>query len=767
MTSPPSSSEDLSSFDRLHSEVRRWIRDEGWTELREIQDRAIGEVLDHDRDIIIAAATAAGKTEAAFLPLLTRVAGRQEPGLNILYVSPLKALINDQFRRLDLLCERMEIPVVRWHGDAPQGAKRRTISDPRGVALITPESIEALFIRRPSDAYRLLGSLDAIVIDELHAFLQGPRGLHLASLLQRIDAAAGRRCRRIALSATLGDFSAAKAWIRPTAPGEVRLLEAPGDATGLRLQIRGYVEPPEEDGSDDLEDEGTSDALSRIADHMFATLRGSNNLVFAGSRRTVEALSDRLRRRSEKANVPEEFFPHHGSLSKELREDLERRLKAGNLPTTAVATTTLELGIDLGSVKSVAQVGAPRSLASLRQRLGRSGRRRGTPAVLRVYQREKYLLGNDDPLDRLRLGTVRAVAAVRLLLRKFVEPPVADPSLLTVALHQTLSIIAEEGGARAERLYALLCQPGPFEALDRGDFIALLRCAASDEAALIEQAPDGTIMLGPTGERLVAGRDFYAVFETDEEWRLVAGGTALGTLPIVNVLGVGSIVGFAGRRWRVAAVDDLAKVLDVVPHPAGRVPAFDRLSSEPLHDRLVDEMFATYLEADVPAYLDSVGRELLSEGRAAFDQLDLRRQRLIAAGKNVHVLLWRGSAINSIAAVILICAGFDCEAHDVGLTVLDADIEIVRSFLDGLAGIPSPEIVAEFAENLRTAKYDSYLSDELLRRTWVTRNHGLWPEVEAALVSVSRAEGDDRPAGVRRPSPSFGDEPPRPPDSRP
>lgn len=756
MTSPPSSSKGLSSFDRLHREVRRWIRDEGWTELREIQDRAIAEVLDHDKDIIIAAATAAGKTEAAFLPLLTRVAGKQERGLDILYVSPLKALINDQFRRLDLLCERMEIPVVRWHGDAPQGAKRRTIAAPSGVALITPESIEALFIRRPSDAYRLLGSLDAIVIDELHAFLQGPRGLHLASLLQRIDAAAGRRCRRVALSATLGDFSAAKAWLRPTAPCEVQLLEAASDAD-LRLQIRGYVEPPEEDGSDQLEEDGTSDALSRIADHMFATLRGSNNLVFAGSRRTVEALSDRLRRRSERVGVPEEFFPHHGSLSKDLREDLERRLKAGNLPTTAVATTTLELGIDLGSVKSVAQVGAPRSLASLRQRLGRSGRRSGTPAILRIYQREKYLMGDDDPLDRLRLGTVRAVAAVRLLLRKFIEPPGVDPSLLTVALHQILSIIAEEGGARAERLYALLCQPGPFEALDRNDFIALLRCAASNEAALIEQAPDGTIMLGRTGERLVAGRDFYAVFETDEEWRLVAGGTALGTLPIVNVLGVGSIVGFAGRRWRVTAVDDLAKVLDVVPHPAGRVPMFDRLSSEPLHDRLVAEMLATYREAEVPAYLDSVGQELLSGGRGAFEELDLGRRRVIAAGKNVHVFLWRGSAINSIAAVILICAGFECEAHDVGFTVLDAEIDDVRSFLDGLVGIPPPDIVAGFAENLRTAKYDNYLSDELLRRAWVNRNESLWPELQATLVALSRSCSEDGAASpARRPARNEG-----------
>jgi ATP-dependent Lhr-like helicase len=739
-SSHPSGSEGLSSYDRLHPEVRRWIREEGWAELREIQNRAVAEILDHDQDVVIAAATAAGKTEAAFLPLLTRVADREEQGLSILYVSPLKALINDQFRRLDLLCERMEIPVVRWHGDAPQSAKRRTVASPKGVALITPESIEALLIRRPADAYRLLGSLDAIVIDELHAFLQGPRGLHLASLLQRIDHAAGSRCRRIGLSATLGDFTAAREWLQPKAPERVQLLEARAASPELRLQIKGYVEQPDEDGSDQLEDDGSSDALSRIADHMFATLRGSNNLVFAGSRRTVEALSDRLRRRSERAGVPEEFFPHHGSLSKELREDLERRLKAGDLPTTAVATTTLELGIDLGSVVSVAQVGAPRSLASLRQRLGRSGRRRGSPAILRIYQREKYLTGADDPLVRLRLGTVRAVAAVRLLLRKFVEPPVSDPSLLTVALHQVMSIIAESGGVRPERLYALLCQPGPFGEIGRDEFVDLLRCAASKESGLIEQAPDGTLMLGPVGERLVAGREFYAVFQSDEEWRLVAGGTSLGTLPIVNVLGVGSIVGFAGRRWRVTAVDDVAKVLEVVPHPAGRVPLFDRLSSEALHDRLVAEMVEVYCGVDVPPYLDAGAAELLAEGRAAFTELGLADRRVVAAGRDAHLFLWTGTAINSIAAVVLHCAGFECEAHDVGVTVFDVEPEDLRSFLAAIAAIPTPEEVAQFAKNLRHAKYDDYLSEELLRKDWVRRNSASWPAVEAAIHEAGSPE---------------------------
>ena len=152
------------------------------------------------------------------------------------------------------------------------------------------------------------------------------------------------------------------------------MLRSRDGGSGLKLQVRGYEEPPNASGVDEIADDG-DDALSRIADHMFEHLRGSNNLAFAGSRRTVEALADRLRQRCVAKGLPEEFFPHHGSLAKELREELELRLKAGDLPTTAVATTTLELGIDLGNVKSVAQVGAPKSLAALRQRLGRSGRR--------------------------------------------------------------------------------------------------------------------------------------------------------------------------------------------------------------------------------------------------------------------------------------------------------------------------------------------------------------------------------------------------------
>jgi len=719
----PSASKGVDSFDRLHPQIRRWIREQGWQELRDVQDRTIQAILGGDTDVLIAASTASGKTEAAFLPVLTRVADRTAPGVSVLYVSPLKALINDQFRRLDMLCERMEIPITRWHGDAPQGAKTRILRAPRGLILITPESVEALLLRRSADAEKLLGSLDFVVIDELHAFLQGPRGLQLASLLSRIELLGGVRPRRIGLSATIGDLALAASWLNPASPGSVAIIESSADGPELRLQVRGYVREPTEAGPDDLEIEGEPPkALDRIADHAFEILRGSNNLFFAGSRRSVEALADRFRRRAEAANVPNEFFPHHGSLSKELREELELRLKKGDAPTTAVATTTLELGVDIGSVKSVALLGPPRSLSSLRQRLGRSGRRQGAPAVLRVYVREPHLASDLDPLERLRPDIVQTVAAVRLLLDHFVEPPGLDPAVVSVALHQTLSMIAQRGGARADSLYRSLRSAGPFAEIYSPDYAELLRWMARPEVALLEQAPDGLIMLGEAGERLVAGRDFYAVFESDEEWRLSNGGRTLGVIPLSNVITVGSLLAFAGQRWRVVAVDDRAKVLEVTRHRSGRLPKFDRRSVEPIHDRLAAEMRAVYQSADVPPYLDAVARQLLEEGRQNFVEAQLAVRRYVNAGGDTHVMTWRGFAMNSVLAVLLTAAGLECEAHDLGVTVANATDNEVMGVLGNLTTTPSAQDLSEFVGNLRTAKYDAFAPEPLLRRMW-TKTH--------------------------------------------
>lgn len=731
-TSLSISASDPPSFDRLHPEIRRWIREQGWAGLRPIQDDAIRTMLGSEADVVIMAATASGKTEAAFLPLLTRAAEAPGDGLRILYVSPLKALINDQYRRLETLCARLEMPVTRWHGDAPAAAKAKLLRRPDGVALITPESIEALLLRRPADAARLFHGLQAVVIDELHAFLKGPRGLHLASLLRRVDRLCAARPRRIGLSATLGDPVAGQGWLNPAHPDAPVVLRSRDGGAGLKLQIRGYERLPTEKGGDEIADHGAQDALSRIADHMFAHLRGSNNLAFGGSRRTVEALADRLRQRGDANGVPEEFFPHHGSLAKELREELELRLKAGDLPTTAIATTTLELGIDLGNVRSVAQVGAPRSLAGLRQRLGRSGRR-GDPATLRIYVREWYVAPDTGPLEQLRIGTVRAVAAVRLLLGGFVEPANDDPSLATVVLHQTLATIAAEGAMRPAEAYRSVCGPGSHLAMRTSDYAALLRGAAHADVGLLEQSADGLLMLGHEGERITAGRDFYAVFETDDEWRLVAGSRTLGSVPISNVLTIGALVGFVGRRWRVEAIDDRAKVLVVVPHRSGRLPRFDSSNGEAVHSRLSHEMRAVLDAEDIPAYLDPVARTFLRDGRAAYRRLGLDRVCAVAWGNDTLLATWAGTAVNDILAILIRSAGLKCEADDVALTVVSCTPEELRRLLKSMPDFPSVERLSGFVANLRTAKYDAYVDEDLLRRLWAERARPARAEAIAVL----------------------------------
>ncbi|SDT88010.1 DEAD/DEAH box helicase [Stappia sp. ES.058] len=736
-TLPPSASE-IAAFDRLHPQIRRWIWEQNWSELRDVQEKTIRAVLEETGDVLVAAATAAGKTEAAFLPVLTRIAEHEGGGLSALYVGPLKALINDQFRRLEPLCERLDIPVVRWHGDAPAGAKAKVLGNPAGIALITPESIEALLVRKPEAARRLFGGLEFIVIDELHAFLQGPRGLHLASLLRRIDALADKRPRRVGLSATIGDLTIAARWLNWEDTANVHIIEARTGSPELKLQIRGYEEPADVDFFDIVEsDEPPVRALDGIGDHMFDTLRGSNNLVFGGSRKMVEAITDRLQRRAERHNVPNEFFAHHGSLSRHARHEVEARLKQGDLPTTAVATTTLELGIDLGSVVSVAQVGAPRSLASLRQRLGRSGRRKGAPAILRIYCRAPHLFPESGPLDRLRLDLVQAIASIQLLVERFIEPPEADPANVTVALHQTLSIIAAQGGARADTLYRAICGTGPLSALSTSDYAELLRAMAAHDPALLEQAPDRTIMLGPEGERLTTSRDFYAIFPTDQEWRLVAGDRFLGTIPLFNEVGPGSILLFAGRRWRVETVDEPGKVLQVVQHRAGKVPLFADQAAEPVHDRLVAQMRNVLLENATPPYLDAEARRMLAEARKTFLELRLESCRLLPEDEALHLFTWRGSKANALLALAFLGAGVKAWPHDVGITLEDTSLEEARSLLKHMATTPPPtsQALAEFIESFETAKYDDYAPVSLLRRLWA-RDH---TELTRMLPAMARA----------------------------
>lgn len=723
MSLPVSSSDSSDPFLSLHPKVQRWIWQQNWRELRPIQVAAIQHIIGSEADIILAAATAAGKTEAAFLPILSKVADLEDQGFSVIYISPLKALINDQFQRLEALCEALDLPVTKWHGDASQTAKAKARKDPRGVVLITPESIEALMVRRGPEVRRLLNATAFIVVDELHAFQVGERGVHLASLLKRLEAQAGRKLRKIGLSATIGDYEAAKYFLSPTAPDAVTIVNPLSSEAELRLQLRGYrdqdfVEPNSSQYQDSDVEPGST-AFRDIVSHLHQTLRGTNNLVFAGRRQMVEAYADGLASLCEAHTQPNEFFPHHGSLSKSLREELEERLKDNILPTTAIATTTLELGIDIGSVTSVAQIGAPSSISGLRQRVGRSGRREGQPSVLRVYVSEPDKPKRPDVFSCMRSGVVQAVAAVHLLLKGFLERGNNAGTHFSTLLHQTLAVIQERGGAKAEDLYRILCGPGPFSGISPVDYMQLLRAMGPRVPALIEQGSDGLIMLGPVGEQLTGRYDFFAVFMSDEEYRIVTADRALGTLPISNPLKAGDYLTFAGRRWIVELVDEPAKVIRVTQAPAGRLPRFEGGDAAPLADELLGEMRAVYRGSARPSFVDAVGYSLLQEARELYAELGLDAHSVVQDGDDTFIFLWLGTKGVHTWKLALSWAGIETLPDPLGL---HAPGKSVADVLEAIKRIttarPTADELAARVDTLHRQKYDAFVPDEMLRKAF-------------------------------------------------
>ena len=726
MTSPASASDQQSrAFDLLAEPIRRWIWQKGWTSLRDIQERAIPYLIDGDDDLIIAAATAGGKTEAAFLPLISKASTTATgEGFDLVYVGPLRALINDQFRRLEDLCEALEMPVHPWHGDIAQGVKARARKNPSGILLITPESLEAMFVLRGAEVPRLFAGTQAIVIDELHALLDSERGVHLRSLLTRLELSVGRRIRRVGLSATLGDMALANAYLRPEAPEKVGQLVSRSDEQELRIQLRAYIagrrteQPGPEDADPDDADAQDSSAHRAVGEHIFDKLRGHNNLVFAGSRGNVELYSDLLRGMCEERHLPNEFFPHHASLSREHRGFVEKRLKGGSLPITAICTSTLELGIDIGDVICVGQIGAPWSVAALRQRLGRSGRRADQPAVLRMYAIEPETEANSHPVDTFHLGLVRSIAMIDLLVENWCEPPRQEALHLSTLTHQILSVVAERGGASAQRLFATLCDRGPFRSVDPALFSRLLRQLGDPDTALIEQAPDGTLLLGREGERVVEHYSFYAVFQTPQEYRVVHDAKTLGTIPVDAPLTPDMTIIFVGRRWRVLEVHDREKVIEVTPDHAGKPPTFGGDPGE-IHENVIQRMRDVLLADNLPPFLDDTAVEVLSSARAAYRRSRLDDVPIERFADDQHLLApWTGTVGSASLAIVLACLDYRVSTFDGILEVssmgsrskdLISDVEDIAADKFDL-----PDLIRGRTGALIQEKFHHYLGDDLL-----------------------------------------------------
>lgn len=718
-----------SAYDSLDPRVRKWVYKQGWSTLRPLQESAIPVVLARDQDVLISAGTAAGKTEAFFLPACSAIADITG-GFGIIYISPLKALINDQYRRLESLGEALDMPVTPWHGDVPQSKKKKIRTGPAGILLITPESLESLLINSSGWIKQAFSPVAYIVIDEFHAFIGTERGMQLLSLLNRIDHVLGRHANpvpRVALSATLGELDKVPELLRPDQRLPCEIVTDSNSTATLQVQVKGYLIPVTEKG-----EEPQSSAEKHVCADIFRLCRGDSHLVFANSRKRTESIAATLSDMCEENVVPNEFFPHHGSLSRELRETLEARLQQGNLPTTAVCTMTLELGIDIGKVQSVIQVTPPHSVSSLRQRMGRSGRR-DSPSVLRMLISEQELTATSDMVDRLRLQLVQSMAMIRLMITKrWFEPADARQMHYSTLLHQILAITAQWGGVRADQLWSQLCQTGPFRNIDLTDFKTLLRHMGA--YGLLTQLASGEMVIGAEGEKLTNHYTFYAVFNTPEEFRIVTGSRTLGTVPVDSPLLPEQHIIFGGRRWKVTEIEVEKKVIYVEATKGGQPPQFSG-GGMSVHDVVRQEMLAIYRENDYRIaigskrvdYADATARSLFAEGCDNFKRYNLQNSHFISDGQRSYVLPWMGDKVVNTITALLMRSSFKASSFAGVIEIDDASVSSIQHALKEvlLSGLPSESELAADVPEKYLDKYDDYLPEPLLAKEYGAKAYNI------------------------------------------
>ena len=733
------------AYSLLHPGVQKAIFQRGWKELHHIQVEAITALLGSNGHLLICAQTAGGKTEAAFLPIISRLAENPRPSVQTLYVGPLVALINDQFSRLETLCADVEVPVHRWHGAASATEKRKLRDSPGGILLITPESLESNFINYGVHLRRIYAELDFVVIDELHSFLSNVRGVHLRSLLARLSAATGRKPRIVGLSATLGDPTGARTFIAPDAPETVSIIHGTGDQAvkfGIKAYLRGGKVPEDNirrwnpsmalDAAAALtpgqarepypfsklreqanETSATpTDELDDIAADILQTCADGTNLIFGNAKQGLEILADRLHARVKALRLPHDpFHVHHGSLSKDLREETEAILKSGQ-PATVLCSSTLEMGIDIGSVRRVAQLDPPWSVASMRQRLGRSGRRPGEAAVMRIYSRDESPHERSTLTDLLFPKLLRAIALSRLMFVKWLEPHDGDRLDLSTLVHQILSCLRETGGMPVASLFTVLVENGAFRNVSEAMFRSVLRSLGGKQ--LIEQMPTGELILAPAGERITAERDFYAAFASSEEFVVRHDTHEIGKLQSSLVPPVGENLILAGRRWAVTLIDPIAKTAWVQPTKGGKAPVFLSSGGE-IHTRIAEEMAATLADMDEPPYLDGSARTLLNAARATAARVGLLAPGYIVRADSLQWFPWLGTRALLTLELHAKCDGIAAECDALSVTYKKTDLAHWRTHLESIARGERTVLDLAHRMNVKTFdKFDDVLAEELL-----------------------------------------------------
>jgi ATP-dependent helicase Lhr and Lhr-like helicase len=580
----------MSVFSRFPERLQHAIAHQlGFESLRPVQELA-GEAILDGKNAVVLAPTAGGKTEASIFPILAGLLADPPAAIGALYIAPIKALLNNQEVRLGEYTEMVGLSRFVWHGDAAQSRKQTFVRHPTELLMTTPESLEVMLMSARVPAPRLFKSLRYAVVDEVHAFAGTDRGAHLMSVLERLAALSDHDVQRIGLSATVGNPDQIARWLTGTSERESVVIDPPTPKSERLIKI--YLR---EDASD-------------FAREAVRESRGKKSLFFCQSRSLTEAVADQMRDDSI------EVFVHHGSVSKEERLAAEERFAQGT-NACIVATSTLELGIDVGGLDLTFQANAPSTVSSFLQRMGRTGRRPGAVA-------------NMTFLCEDAVSVVQNTALVLLAARGWVESIKDEARCWPVLVHQILAMTQQHGGISVERCWEMLRRVPDFRAIEQPEYLDLVEHMKREEY-LFESG--GLLSMGQKAERVFGKKNFlelYAVFSSPVLYRVqTESQRELGSLEqdfVDRLVEEMSTFLLGGRAWQVAAINHQERIIRVRSAPRGKKPSWGGFLPQFLGFELCQEMKAVLTSDDEYPFLDMKAKSALAEWRGDLGEL-LRR----------------------------------------------------------------------------------------------------------------------------------------------
>lgn len=606
--------------------VHHIVNSLGWRGLRPLQEESIGPVMAGE-DAILLAPTAGGKTEAASFPLLSRMTAERWSGTSVLYVCPLKALLNNLLPRLETYTGWLGRTAALWHGDVTAGRRKRILTDRPDVLLTTPESLEAMLVSANVDHRAFFSGLRSIVVDEVHAFAGDDRGWHLLAVLERLQKTVGRPLQRIGLSATVGNPAELLHWLQ-------------GSAAGRRPArvVAPHLDEPRQQGAHAVPGDIELDYVGSVenaATVIAALHRGEKRLVFCESRRLVEELGEKLRLRGVTT------FLSHASLSVDERRRAEQAFAEAR-DCVIVSTSTLELGIDVGDLDRVIQLDAPMRVASFLQRLGRTGRRAGTTRNC------LFLALSED-------GLLAAAALLIQWKRGWVEPVVAPPEPRHIVAQQLLALCLQEHQVGDKLWQEWWNGFGPF-----GQSAEPIVRHLVDEGFLDQDG--GMLFIGPEAERRFGHRHFMnltAVFTAPPQFTVLQGRSEIGRtdpdLLTEEIEGPRKLL-LAGRSWLVTYIDWHRKRCFVEPTDSGGKAKWSGLGFERATSfELMRAMRHVLLGADPDVALSKRAVTALTEARGHFMDVVHPGGTLITrtSGGQVRWWTWAGHRANATLAATL------------------------------------------------------------------------------------------------------------------